>query len=53
MMSTICEQIKRPDTSRRMKKDYENLMDLADCNKKILQSRQRSMMSYKKMKKIN
>lgn len=28
-------------------------MDLADCNKIIVESRQRSMMSYKKMKNIN
>lgn len=28
-------------------------MDLADCNKIIVESRQRSMMSYKKMKNMN
>ncbi len=51
--TVIKEQIRRPETSKTLKKDYRELMNLLECNKMITESRERSMMSYKNMKCIN
>lgn len=53
IVTTIKEQMKRPETSKTLKKDYRTLMNLADCNGRIIASRERSIMSYKKMRNIN
>lgn len=51
--SFIKEQIKRPQTSKTLRKDYKSLLNLVNCNGMIIESRQKSIMSYKKMKNIN
>jgi hypothetical protein len=53
VISTIIHQMQRPQTSTKLRNDYSNLMSLANCNKRIIESKERSIMRYKKMKCIN
>lgn len=36
VMKVINEQLRRPQTSKSLKKDYKILMSLADCNKMVI-----------------
>jgi len=53
MISNIHAEMKRPETSKKLKSDYGDLLNYIKCNERITESRQRSMMTYKKIRNIS
>lgn len=53
MMTSLREEIKRPETSHAMKQDYRNLMNLVNCSGRIRHCRNKSMAALKKIRGIH
>ena len=53
IITSLKDELKRPETSYTLRKDYKNLLSLASCTKKMTHCRHKSMANLRRIKKIH